>query len=177
MAADEFARATQRMKPRTTVKRSIRRVSQDQEEATGCSGEFADRLSISSIPTKISCRDKQMENKPWPTFPFDEWKETCATLHMWTQVVGKIRLALSPWTNHSWHVTLYLTARGLTTSPIPSGPRVFQIQFDFIDHHLRMSTDDGLEKNPPGAANCRRCSIASHEGAEGIHPGRNQHYP
>ena len=59
--------------------------------------------------------------------PFDEWKETCATLHMWTQIVGKIRLALTPWTNHSWHVTLYVTARGLTTSPIPYGARTFEI--------------------------------------------------
>lgn len=76
----------------------------------------------------------------WPALPFSEWKETCATLHMWTQIVGKIRLALTPWTNHSWHVTLYLTARGLTTSPIFFGPRVLQIDFDFVDHVLRMQT-------------------------------------
>ncbi len=57
---------------------------------------------------------------------------------MWTQIVGKVRLALTPWTNHSWHVTLYLTARGLTTSPIPFGARVFQIDFDFVDHVLRI---------------------------------------
>lgn len=65
---------------------------------------------------------------------------------MWTQIVGKVRLALTPWTNHSWHVTLYLTARGLSTSPIPSGARVFQIDFDFADHVLRMQTSDGREK-------------------------------
>lgn len=82
----------------------------------------------------------------WPSLPFAEWKETCATLHMWTQIVGKIRLALTPWTNHSWHVTLYVTARGLTTSPIPSGTRIFQIDFDFIDHVLRIQSDNGLEK-------------------------------
>ena len=85
----------------------------------------------------------------WPSLPFTAWKDTCVTLHMWTQVVGKIRLALAPWTNHSWHVTLYLTARGLTTSPIPYGRRIFEIQFDFIDHHLRIVTADGqLEQIP-----------------------------
>jgi len=62
---------------------------------------------------------------------------------MWTQIIGKIRLALAPWTNHSWHVTLYVTARGLTTSPIPYGRRVFEIRFDFIDHTLRILTADG----------------------------------
>jgi hypothetical protein len=65
---------------------------------------------------------------------------------MWTQIVGKVRLALSPWTNHSWHVTLYLTARGLTTSPIPHGPAVFEIRFDFIDHQLRILKNDGSTK-------------------------------
>jgi hypothetical protein len=79
----------------------------------------------------------------WPSLPYQEWKETCATLHMWTQIVGKIRLKLAPWTNHSWHVTLYLTARGLTTSPIPHGTRLFQIDFDFIDHKLLLKTSDG----------------------------------
>lgn len=86
------------------------------------------------------------EDETWPSLPFAEWKETCAMLHMWTQIVGKIRLALSPWTNHSWHVTLYLTARGLTTSPIPFGARVFQIDFDFVDHVLRIQTSDGREE-------------------------------
>jgi Family of unknown function (DUF5996) len=80
----------------------------------------------------------------WPSLPYAEWKETAKTLHMWTQVVGKIRLALSPWINHSWHVTLYLTARGLTTSPIPFGTRVFEIRFDFISHELRLLTSDGV---------------------------------
>ncbi len=67
----------------------------------------------------------------WPALPFAEWQETCATLHMWTQVVGKVRLTLTPWLNHSWHVVLYVTARGLTTSPIahPSG-QCFEIDFD-----------------------------------------------
>ncbi|MEN3368494.1 MAG: hypothetical protein V7609_637 [Verrucomicrobiota bacterium] len=87
------------------------------------------------------------ENDIWPALPFNKWKETAATLHMWTQIVGKIRLSLTPWTNHSWHVTLYLTARGLTTSPIFFGARVLQIDFDFVDHVLRMQTGEGTRKN------------------------------
>ena len=73
----------------------------------------------------------------------------CVTLQLWTQIVGKIRLSLTPWLNHSWHVTLYVTARGLTTSPIPYGPRVFQISFDFIDHQLRIETSDGAQRQLP----------------------------
>ncbi len=88
----------------------------------------------------------KLEESPWPALPFPEWRETCATLHMWTQIVGKVRLVLSPWINHSWHVTLYLTARGLTTSPIPCGARIFQIDFDFVDHVLRIQSNEGREK-------------------------------
>jgi Family of unknown function (DUF5996) len=79
----------------------------------------------------------------WPPLPYAQWKHSCATLHLWTQVVGKIRLAQTPWQNHSWHVALYVTARGLTTSPIPHGERSFQIDFDFIDHVLWVRTSDG----------------------------------
>src|SRR6266566_2953015 len=82
----------------------------------------------------------------WPELPTAAWRETYATLHLWTQVVGKVRLTKSPWLNHSWHVTLYVTARGLTTSPIPDRLRTFQIDFDFIDHALRVSTSDGAER-------------------------------
>src|SRR5437773_4015748 len=79
----------------------------------------------------------------WPELNYADWKDTCATLHMWTQIVGKIRLTLMPWTNHSWHVTLYVTSRGLTTSPIPHGTDTFEINFDFIDHQLRILKSDG----------------------------------
>ena len=82
----------------------------------------------------------------WPMLPFAEWQETAVTLHMWTQIVGKIRLTLSPWTNHSWHVTLYVTSRGLTTSPIPHGVSTFEIAFDFIDHQLRIEKSDGAHR-------------------------------
>ena len=78
----------------------------------------------------------------WPALPYVEWKDTLTTLHLWTQIVGKIRLALSPWTNHSWHVPLYVTARGLTTSPIPYGTRTFELTFDFVDQRLRIDTGD-----------------------------------
>jgi len=80
----------------------------------------------------------------WPELPTAAWRESCETLHLWTQIVGKVRLTLSPWLNHSWHVTLYVTSRGLSTSPIPDGTRNFEIEFDFIDHTLRISTSDGM---------------------------------
>ena len=79
----------------------------------------------------------------WPSLPLDAWQNTYATLHMWTQVVGKIRLALAPKINHWWQVPLYVTSRGLTTSPIPYGTRTFQVDFDFRDHRLCIETSDG----------------------------------
>jgi hypothetical protein len=83
---------------------------------------------------------------PWPELPTAAWRDSYATLHLWTQIVGKVRLTRAPWLNHSWHVALYVTARGLTTSPIPDGVRTFQIDFDFIDHALRISTSDGAQR-------------------------------
>ena len=80
---------------------------------------------------------------PWPELPLAAWRDTYATLHLMTQIVGKIRLARTPWLNHSWHVTLYVTPRGLTTSPIPDGAGSFAIDFDFIDHALVIATSDG----------------------------------
>lgn len=81
--------------------------------------------------------------EPWPSLPLEAWTETYATLHLWTQIVGKVRLAQSPWLNHAWHATLYVTARGLTTSPLPYGDRTFQIDFDFLDHQLILQLSDG----------------------------------
>ncbi|MDF3011119.1 MAG: hypothetical protein K0S03_1915 [Burkholderiales bacterium] len=80
---------------------------------------------------------------PWPELPLEAWKDTCATLHLWTQIVGKVRMAKSSWLNHSWHVTLYVTPRGLTTGPVPYGERVFQIDLDFVDHELLLQSSDG----------------------------------
>ena len=93
--------------------------------------------------TDSNSSDNPLQSGYWPSLPFDAWKDTYATVHMWTQIVGKIRLAQTSWVNHSWHVTLYATARGLTTSPIPHGARTFQIDFDFIDHQLLIQTSDG----------------------------------
>jgi hypothetical protein len=85
----------------------------------------------------------------WPDLPLAAWADTCATLHLWTQVVGKIRLAHAPMTNHWWQVPLYVTARGLTTSPIPYGRRSFQIDFDFCAHTLVLQTSDGASETLP----------------------------
>jgi len=85
----------------------------------------------------------------WPALPLDQWRETYATLHMWTQVVGKIRLALTPLLNHWWNVTLYVNARGLTTSAIPYRKTPFELYFDFIGHQLVLETSDGLRKTLP----------------------------
>ena len=79
----------------------------------------------------------------WPALPLAAWADTYATLHLWLQIAGKVRLALSPWTNHSWHVTLYVTPTGLTTSAIPCGAGSFEIAFDFITHRLRVRSSDG----------------------------------
>jgi hypothetical protein len=86
-----------------------------------------------------------MNTPGWPPLPLEAWRETRDTLHMWLQVVGKVRLSASPWINHSWHVTLYVTPRGLTTSAIPWGERAFDIELDFQQHRLRIRTSDGLE--------------------------------
>ncbi|HEU4794401.1 MAG TPA: DUF5996 family protein [Pyrinomonadaceae bacterium] len=79
----------------------------------------------------------------WPALPLDEWKDTCATLHMWTQIVGKIRLEQTPLVNHWWNVPLYVSARGLTTTAMPYGDIFFEMEFDLIDHSLTISSSDG----------------------------------
>lgn len=85
----------------------------------------------------------------WPALPLEEWRETCETLHRWTQIVGKIRLALTPLINHWWNVSLYVSARGLTTSQIPCGGRWFDMEFDFIAHVLRVRTNNGAQHDVP----------------------------
>jgi hypothetical protein len=88
-------------------------------------------------------RSADWREEAWPSLPLESWSDTYATLHLWTQIVGKIRLVQSPWVNHSWHVTLYVTSQGLTTSPIPYLSRTFQIEFDFLNHQLIIQTSDG----------------------------------
>ncbi len=90
-----------------------------------------------------------MNPNPWPELPLDAWQDTYATLHMWTQIVGKVRLALSPRVNHWWEVALYVNARGLTTSAIPYGDANFEIQFDFIAHQLQIRTSWDSSKTLP----------------------------
>jgi len=85
----------------------------------------------------------------WPALPLSEWRDTYATLHMWTQIVGKVRLALSPRVNHWWEVALYVSARGLTTSPIPYENGSFEVDFDFISHKLEIETNHGQKKTMP----------------------------
>jgi Family of unknown function (DUF5996) len=95
-------------------------------------------------------RAKPVEQEElWPALPLEEWKDTYATLHMWTQIVGKVKTALSPHVNHWWEVPLYVSARGLSTSAIPQGNRAFDIEFDFLDHNLAIRTSDGLTKFVP----------------------------
>src|SRR5690348_7313627 len=83
----------------------------------------------------------------WPDLPYSAWRDTAATLQLWTQIVGKVRLALTPWVNHSWQVPFYVTARGLGTSPIPIGSEIIEIEFDFISHRLVVRTSRGENEN------------------------------
>src|SRR5262245_64735178 len=90
-----------------------------------------------------------MAHEDWPALSYGEWKETYATLHMWTQVVGKIALALAPPMNHSWGVALQVTPRGLSTRTLPHGSRSFVIAFDFVDHSLQINVSDGRSRVLP----------------------------
>src|SRR4029450_8381870 len=82
-------------------------------------------------------------NESWPALELHEWMATRDTFHMWLQIIGKVRLKQTPPINHSWHSTLYVTSRGLTTSPIPHGERAFEIHLDLIDHRLSITSSDG----------------------------------
>jgi len=89
----------------------------------------------------------QNESDLWPALPYDAWKDTYATLHMWTQVVGKVALALAPPVNHGWSIAMHLTSRGLTTLPLPHGDRTFTMEFDFIGHQLTIRTTAGEQRS------------------------------
>jgi len=90
--------------------------------------------------------DSKTSGDIWPVLPLNEWKPTYHNLHMWTQIVGKVRLALTPKINHWWNVPLYVYSRGLTTSPIPYGNDAFEVQFDFLDHKLLIDRCDGEQR-------------------------------
>jgi len=101
------------------------------------------------MPTPNPSRPNRSTPADWPEIPIASWSDTATTLHMWTQVVGKIRLVRTPWVNHSWHVPLYVTARGLGTSPIPYDGRAFEIDFDLLGHELVIRASDGGERRLP----------------------------
>ena len=90
-----------------------------------------------------------MDDRGWPELSYPAWRDTAATLQLWTQIVGKVRLALTPWLNHGWHVPLYVSARGLTTSPVPVAREILEIEFDFIAHRLLVRTSRGDERMLP----------------------------
>ncbi len=91
----------------------------------------------------------EASDRSWPDIPYAPWQDTCTTLHLWTQIVGKYRLARTPWVNHSWHATFYVSPRGLTSSPVPAGGRTAQFDFDFIDHALVATLSDGARESLP----------------------------
>ena len=90
---------------------------------------------------------QSLDGNVWPSLPWEAWQDTCATLHMWSQIIGKIRLAQAPLVNHWWQVPFYITSRGLTTSPMPYEARIFQIDFDFISHELIVLADSGEKRS------------------------------
>jgi Family of unknown function (DUF5996) len=94
----------------------------------------------------MAAHSNSVNQDSWPELPLEAWQDTYATLHMWTQIVGKVRLALSPRVNHWWEVPLYVSARGLTTSSIPYEDAIFEVQFDFIEHELIIHTSWGTSK-------------------------------
>jgi hypothetical protein len=101
----------------------------------------------SGIQKLLSPDDFTSKPEAWPALPLDAWQDTYATLHMWTQIVGKVRLALSPLINHWWEVPLYVSASGLTTSAIPYERGIFEVEFDFLRHELVIQTSEGKGKD------------------------------
>ena len=99
-------------------------------------------------PTAVTLRHPQRQDREeaWPALPYAEWKSTCDTLHMWMQIVGKVKLALTPLLNDWWNVAFTVTPRGLTSSIIPFARRAFEVEFDFIDHYLTISASDGSSR-------------------------------
>jgi hypothetical protein len=114
------------------------------EDADGVAPD--DAVLFAQVRPEKPMSDRQVY---WPAIPLEAWQDTCHTLHLWTQIVGKIRLSCMPWINHSWHVALYVTPAGLRTDWIPFGHRSFEIVFDFVAHRLHIVTSDGAERSFP----------------------------
>jgi len=110
--------------------------------------DIIDNHVESNMDTRLNTSERETAEL-WPPLPYEEWKDTYNTLHMWAQIVGKVRMELTPLVNHWWNVTFYLTARGLTTSPIPYQNSTFEVDFDFIDHNLFIQTSEGTSKALP----------------------------
>jgi len=110
---------------------------------------FAHESALQQCTAKGGAAGSTDEAEAWPILPLEQWKDTCATLHMWTQIVGKIRLGLTPLINHWWNVPLYVSARGLTTSLIPYRNRPFELWFDFLDQQLVLQMSEGVRKLLP----------------------------
>src|SRR5262245_40682538 len=113
--------------------------------AQGRLTSLADLIKI-ELDRRTSMNDAVAD---WPALPYATWRETAATLQLWTQIVGKVRLALTPWLNHGWQVPLYVTARGLGTSPIPFRHEILEMEFDFISHCLVIRTSRGEQATLP----------------------------
>jgi hypothetical protein len=113
----------------------------------------------------ITARTSLSDGDAWPSLPLAAWQDTCATLHLWSQIVGKTCVALAPWQNHWWHVALHVTARGLTTSPLPFGRHTFEIVFDLVNHHLTVRTSQGTTRRIPlvaqSVADCYHAYLAA----------------
>ena len=122
-------------------RRGFRVLVQEAEADDRPIARSSDRICAMFCSHRIVCA--MSGDTDWPPLPYPAWKSTCETLHLWTQITGKIRLALTPWLNHSWHVPLYVTSRGLSTSVIPYKDKVFEIQFDFIDQTLDIDVSTG----------------------------------
>src|ERR1043165_7901625 len=95
----------------------------------------------------VSDNNSPSDNNAWPALAYADWQDTCATLHLWTQIVGKVKLALAPLSNHWWGIVLFVTARGLSTGAMPYGNRVLQIDFDFCAHQLILHISDADRKS------------------------------
>src|SRR5437588_1822668 len=100
-------------------------------------------------PTQVRHDDFTTRPESWPALPLDAWRDTRDTLHMWTQIVGKVRLALMPVINHWWEVPLYVSVRGLTTSPVPYSGGIFEVELDFRTHQVVITTTSGQAKSIP----------------------------
>src|SRR5512138_1545436 len=111
--------------------------------------QFTDASTGVTWPRPSTRRNSMSTAPDWPDLPYADWRDTAETLQLWTQIVGKVRLTLTPWLNHGWHVPLYVTARGLGTSPIPVGGEILELEFDFISHRLVARTSRGEERMLP----------------------------